>query len=92
MYSCQRRRFGGFDSLHAGFFSITFYQRLLVIYFFETSVFKNSLSNAMRVSNSLDQDQDRQHVGPGLDPNCLQRLSKDGTIRRRVNGVCHVKT
>ena len=29
----------------------------------------------MRVSNSLDSDQDRLFVGPDLGPNCLQRLS-----------------
>ena len=32
----------------------------------------------MRVSNSLDPDQDRHSVGPHLGPNCLQRLSADG--------------
>ena len=29
------------------------------------------------MSNSLDLDQDRQNVGPELDPNCLQRLLAD---------------
>ena len=33
--------------------------------------------NAIRVSNSLDPDQDRHFVGPDLGPNCLQRLSAD---------------
>ena len=37
--------------------------------------FKNSFRNTIRVSNSLDQDQDRSSVGPDLGPNCLQRLS-----------------
>ena len=31
------------------------------------------------VSNSLDPDQARQHVGPDLGPNCLQRLLADET-------------
>ena len=35
----------------------------------------------IRVANSLDPDQARQDVGPDLDPNCLQRLSADGTGR-----------
>ena len=35
----------------------------------------SSLSgNAIRVSNSLDPDQDRRSVGPDLGPNCLQRI------------------
>ena len=36
----------------------------------------------MRVSNSLDPDQDRRYVGPDLGPNCLQRLSLDDKSRR----------
>ena len=27
--------------------------------------------------NILDSDQDQQHVGPDLDPNCLRRLTAD---------------
>ena len=38
---------------------------------------KKSLRNTIRVSNSLDPDQDRLYVGPDLDPNCLQRLSAE---------------
>ena len=34
---------------------------------------KKSLTNTIRVSNSLDPDPD----GPDLGPNCLQRLSAD---------------
>ena len=36
---------------------------------------KNYFRNIIRVSNSLDPDQDRHPVGPELGPNCLQRLS-----------------
>ena len=32
------------------------------------------------MSNSLDPDQARQFVGPDLGPNCLPRLSADGTV------------
>ena len=46
---------------------------------------KNSFRNTIRVSNSWDQDQARHFVGPGLGPNCLQRLSADDTSRQRVN-------
>ena len=35
---------------------------------------KYSFMNKFRLSNSLDPDQARRFVGPGLDPNCLQRL------------------
>ena len=31
----------------------------------------------IKVSNSLDPDQDRHYVSPDLGPNCLQRLSAD---------------
>ena len=37
------------------------------------------------MSNSLDPDQDQRYVGPDLDPNCLQRLSTDGTCQQTVN-------
>ena len=33
--------------------------------------------NTIRVSNSLDPDQDRYFVGPDLGPNCLQMLAAD---------------
>ena len=38
---------------------------------------KNSLMNTIRVSNSLDLDQDPCSFSPDLGPNCLQRLSAD---------------
>ena len=38
---------------------------------------KNSFRNTIRVSNSLDPDQDRHFVYPDLGPNCLQRISAD---------------
>ena len=41
--------------------------------FSEVNLFLNSFRNTIRVSNSLDPDQDRQNVGPDLDPDCLQR-------------------
>ena len=46
----------------------------------------------MRVSNSLDPDQDQQNVGPDLGPNCLQRLSADDESRRlQENSNCQLK-
>ena len=59
--------------------------RLLI--FFSKSTFLKSFffRNSIRVSNSLDLDQTRHLVGPDLCPNCLQRLSVDGTSRQRVN-------
>ena len=50
----------------ADFFSIFFF-------FFS----KNSFRNAIKVSNNLDPDQERNSVGPDLGPNCLQRLLTD---------------
>ena len=38
---------------------------------------KISFRNTIRVSNSLDPDQDWQNVSPDLGPNCLQRSSAD---------------
>ena len=38
---------------------------------------KNSIRDTIRVSNSLDPDQDRHPVIPDLGSNCLQRLSAD---------------
>ena len=38
---------------------------------------KNSFKNPIKVSNSLDPDQDRQSVSPDLGKNYLQRLSTD---------------
>ena len=37
----------------------------------------NSFKNTIRVSNSLDPDQDRHSTSPDLGPDCLQRLSAD---------------
>ena len=39
------------------------------------------------MSNSLDPDQARHFVGPDLGPNCLQRLTVDGTSGQRVNSL-----
>ena len=50
----------------------------VAIYFFSKITFsKTSFRNTIRVSNSLDADQDRHSVGPDLGPNCLHRLSTD---------------
>ena len=45
--------------------------------FSKINLFKNSFGNTIRVSNSLDPDQDRCSVSTDLSPNCLQMLSAD---------------
>ena len=45
--------------------------------FFKIIFPKNSFRTTLRVSNSLDPDQDRHCVGPDLGPNFLQRLLAD---------------
>ena len=53
-------------------------------FLFSKSTFsKYSFRNTMRVSNSLDPDQDRHSVGPELGPNRLQIL-----VLIRVQTVC----
>ena len=50
--------------------------------FFQNQLFrKKSLTNTIRVLNSLDPDQARHFVGPDLGPNCLQKLSADDNSR-----------
>ena len=49
--------------------------------FFKSTFLKHSSRNTIRVSNTLNPDQDRRYVGPDLGPNCLQRLSADDTRR-----------
>ena len=39
--------------------------------------------DTIRMSNSLDQDQARQNVGPDLVPNCSKMLLVDDTSRQR---------
>ena len=51
---------------------------------------KISFRNTISVSNGLDPDQARLFVGSDLDPNCLQRLSADGTSRQRVKYFYHM--
>ena len=55
---------------------------------FQNQLFrKNSFRKTIRVSNSLDPDHSRHYVGPGLGPNCLQRLPADDTSRLRVKST-----
>ena len=67
-YICDSYFCAWWDILHAFLLSADFFQNQL---------FQNSFRNTNRVSNSLDPDQARQNVGPGLGLNCLQRLSAD---------------
>ena len=41
---------------------------------FHVFFFKNYFGNTIRVSNSLDPDQDRHFVKPDLGSNCLQKF------------------
>ena len=60
--------------------------------FFKIIFSKNSFRNTIRVSNSLDPDQDRRSVGPNLGPNCLQRLSADDKSGRLVSTYLTMNT
>ena len=51
----------------------------LLIFFSKSSFSKNYFESTIRLSNSFDPDQVRHLIGPDLGPNCLQRLSADGT-------------
>ena len=51
--------------------------RFRMLPFFKINFSKNSYSNAINVSNSLDVDQNKCSVSLNLGPNCLQRLSVD---------------
>ena len=53
-----------------------------LLIFFSKSTF--SKKKHFRVSNRLDPEQARRFVGPGLVPNCLQKVSTDETSERRV--------
>ena len=56
----------------------------LSIFFFKIN-FSKILSGIPSVSYSLDPDQARHFVGPDLDPNCLQQMTKVTTSSQRVN-------
>ena len=49
----------------------------LLLFFSEIFFSKKSFRTTLRVSNSLNPDQDRCFVGPHLGPNCSQMLSAD---------------
>ena len=48
---------------------------VILLIFFKINFLKNYFRNTIRVSNSLEPDQDWHSVGPDLAPNCLHRLS-----------------
>ena len=56
-----------------------------LLIFFSKSTFRKILSKTPSVPSSLDPHQARRPVGPDLVPNCLQKLSADGTSRQRYN-------
>ena len=63
--------------------------------FFKFVLFKNSFRNTIRVSKSLDPDQEWHSVVPVLGPNCLQRLSADkksSPARKVLSKSCVIHT
>ena len=52
-----------------------------LLIFFKNQLFSKNYFRNIRVSKSLDPDQTQHPVGPDLGPNCLQKLSADGTSR-----------
>ena len=58
----------------------------------KNNFWKNSFSNTIRVSNGIDQDQDRRFVGPDLGKNCLQWVisrRQKSPLARYVSCVSH---
>ena len=53
----------------------------LLLFFSKLTFSKSSFGNAIKVSNSLDPDQDQHSVGPDLCPNCLQRFQRSPLSR-----------
>ena len=66
------------NSLHVGYFFMIFLSSADI---FKINFLIKLFWNIIRVSNSLDLDQDQHSVGPDLGPNCLQRLSVDDRSR-----------
>ena len=60
-------------------------------FFFKLRFSKYSFRNKTRVSNGFNPDQAQHCVGPGLGPNCLQRLSADNASRQRATIVRPIK-
>ena len=82
-------RFWYFLQLFA--FWVSFLLLLSSADFLKSTFQKQSFRNTIRVSNSLDPEQDRHSVGPDLGPNCLQGLSADekvGGSKERVKHAC----
>ena len=50
---------------------------------------KKSFKNTIRMSNSLEPDQELRYIGPDVGPNCLQRLS--ATDKSRLTAMERVK-
>ena len=68
-------KLGSFNSLHFHCWVIFHVFFLSSADLFLIFLFKKSFRNSIRVSNSLDPDQDALSVHPDLGPNCLHMLS-----------------
>ena len=65
-------------NLHIIYINSCMLSSCCLLTFFKINFFsKNSFRNTIRMSNSLDPDQDCHYVSPDLGPSCLQRISAD---------------
>ena len=62
-----------------------------LLIFFYLTFSKLSFRNTIRVSTSLDPNQDRQSVSPDLGPNCLQMLSADKKVAAARNELSRLQ-
>ena len=58
----------------------------MLLTFSKLTFSKKSFGNTIRVSNGLDPDQDRCHVGPDLGPNCLQSYQQTSKVPASKEG------
>ena len=54
------------------------YEWCRLVSFFKSKTFKNIFGNTIRVSNSLDPDQDQRSVGPDLGPKLFAKVISRG--------------
>ena len=82
MKFCPERK-GPFNSLPTGEYWVILHVFLLSADFFQNQLFRKIiLGLPSECQTLLDPDQAQRFVEPDLGPNCLQRLSADGTGRQ----------
>ena len=77
----------GSESVNSAYWEILHAFLSSADFFFKINVSKIISRSTIRVSISLDPDQDQCFFRPDLVQNCLQMLSADDTGRQRVSGV-----